>query len=372
MIRIKIGSFFLLSLILSSAFAQDSIPATGISGVYEVVLGTQQAAPAIRYFGEFGFRVTDSTRLSAEQANKLYQVPIGATVYRLQNGSIDSHGLLRIIAWDRLLGPGVGYAEPETVGQRLSVMLTKDIIRLTDIYQLLQSRQEKWLPTVPVFDDPLRVNVGSETGFYKRPVGVRENAVYGEFFNHVFFQRYGYTIPGYGTIDPATPLQTSEFTHHDFCIRVDSMRQLMYLQTAFGLKAERPPVIDSDKNKGPKATFLMPDGYAHYYQGFVSPNNICGKLKFFMAVRGDKPDASARQRLGEAGITMHTFYTPRLEYLHELVTRHGLHPTGIQKNEFGELSFVVKGPEGATWQLIDKKNTQHRPTTTLTTLFTKD
>jgi hypothetical protein len=146
----------------------------------------------------------------------------------------------------------------------------------------------------------------------------------------------------------------------------------MYLQTAFGLKAERLPVIDSDKNKGPKATFLMPDGYAHYYQGFVSPNNICGKLKFFMAVRGDKPDASARQRLGEAGITMHTFYTPRLQYVHELVTRHGLRPTGIEKNEFGELSFVVKGPEGATWQLIDKKMTQHRPTSTLTTLFTND
>jgi hypothetical protein len=371
----KIKKFLLGGFLIAFAVhskAQDSIPATGISGVYEVVLGTNQAPAAIQYFGEFGFRVVDSARLTAAQAAALYQVPVGARVYRLQNGKIDSHGLLRIIEWEQLLGPGVGYAIPETVGQRLSVMLTKDIIRLTDIYQLLRSKQEKWLPTVPVFDDPLRINSGTETGFYKRPVGVRENAVYGEFFNHVFFQRYGYTIPGYGTIDPTTPLQTSEFTHHDFCIRVDSMRQLMYLQTAFGLKAERPPVVDGDNNKGPKATFLMPDGYAHYYQGFVSPNNICGKLKFFMAVNGDKPDASARQRLGERGITMHTFYTPRLQLVYDLVKRHGLQPTAIMKNEFGERSFVVRGSEGATWQLIDKSTTSHLPATTLTTQFTKD
>ena len=169
MIRKYLLSFASL-IVLSTLSAQDSIPATGISGVYEVVLGTAQAAPAIRYFREFGFRVVDSARLSIAQATQLYGVPVGAYVYRLQNGSIDSHGLLHIIVWDKLLGPGVGYSEPETVGQRLSVMLTKDIIRLTDIYQLLRSRQEKWLPTVPVFDDPLRINVGGDIGFYKRPI----------------------------------------------------------------------------------------------------------------------------------------------------------------------------------------------------------
>ncbi|MEI8110499.1 MAG: hypothetical protein WCH59_05850 [Chitinophagia bacterium] len=372
MIR-KIGLWFIAITSGNMLIAQDSIPNTGISGVYEVVVGTAQAAPMIRYFGEFGFRVVDSAKLTATQANQLYGISVGAKVFRLQNGAIDSHGLLRIISWDKLLGPGVGYTEPETVGQRLSVMLTKDIIRITDIYQLLRTRQEKWLPTVPVFDDPLRINAGGEIGFFKRPVGVRENAVYGEFFNHVFFQRYGYTIPGYGTIDTASPLQTSEFTHHDFCIKIDSMQQLMYLQTALGLKAERAPVIDGDNNKGPKATFLMPDGYAHYYQGFVSPNNICGKLKFFMAVNRNKPDASARQRLGEAGITMHTFYTPKLLYVHELISKHGLRPTPTQKNEFGEVSFVFKGPEGATWQIIEQQNKiKHQPEKILSTLFTKD
>lgn len=363
---------FVLALFLFCRFSiaqKEVIPNTGISGVYEVVMGANNSAYTIQYFNEFGFTVIDSARLTKTQSIALYGVASAAKIFRLQNGKIDSHGLLRIIEWEQPLGNGVGYAEPETVGQRMSVMLTSDIIRLEDIYKILRSQQLKWLPTVPVFDDPLRINKSNEISFFKRPVGVRENAVYGELFNHVFFQRYGYNIPGYGTINENAPLKTSEFTHHDFMILVDSMQQLMYLQTALGLKAEREPTTDGDYLKGPKATFLMPDGYSHQYQGFVSPNNICGKLKFFMASNKSKPNASAQQRLGEPGITMHSFYTPNLSMVHDLVASHGLKPTGIQKNEFNEMSFIFRGPEGATWQIIEKMNTNNKPITELKTII---
>ncbi len=366
--------YFICSLLFCTGInaQNDSIPNTGISGIYEAVVGTKDAAYTIRYFNEFGFTVVDSNTLTKTQAMLLYGVPSAAKSYRLQNGIIDAHGLLRIIQWESPLGKGVGYAEPETVGQRMSVMLTKDIIRLEDVYKVLRNQQQKWLPTTPVFDDPLRINKGNEIDFFKRPVGVRENAVYGEFFNHVFFQRYGYGIPGYGTINEASNLKTSEFTHHDFMILVDSMQQLMYLQTALGLKAEREPTLDGDHLKGPKTTFVMADGYSHFYQGFVSPNNICGKLKFFMAQYKNKPNAASHQRLGELGITMHSFYTPKLSYIHGLVTKHGLKPSTIQKNEFGEASFIFRGPEGATWQIIEKFNTQYKPVIKLETVFTKD
>lgn len=348
---------------------KNAIPNTGISGVYEVVMGATNAKYTIQYFNEFGFTVNDSAQLTKTQSIAIYGVASAAKIYRLQNGKIDSHGLLRIIEWEQPLGNGVGYAEPETVGQRMSVMLTSDIIRLEDIYKILRSQQLKWLPTVPVFDDPLRINKSNDISFFKRSVGVRENAVYGELFNHVFFQRYGYTIPGYGTINENAALKTSEFTHHDFMILVDSMQQLMYLQTALGLKAEREPTTDGDYLKGPKATFLMPDGYSHQYQGFVSPNNICGKLKFFMASNKNKPNAAAHQRLGEPGITMHSFYTPKLSMVHDLVANHGLKPTMIQKNEFSEMSFVFRGPEGATWQIIEKMSTTNIPVTELKTII---
>ena len=75
--------------------------------------------------------------------------------------------------------------------------------------------------------------------------------------------------------------------------------------------------------KDPKQFFQMPEGYSHYYRGYVSLNNICGKLKFFVT-RGDKPDLSEHQRIGEMGITLHSLYTSKLQTVNDLIKKKGL------------------------------------------------
>ncbi|MEN0047690.1 MAG: hypothetical protein AAF806_11580 [Bacteroidota bacterium] len=335
------------------------LPDTQISGVYEVMLGVKEETYAIKYFSEFGFTVVNSAVFTLEEAQTLYGVPSALKSFRMQNGDIDSHGLLRILVWEKPLGSGVGYTTPETIGQRMAVMRTKDIFRLTDVYRAARAGKEKWLITEPVADDLFSLD-GKEKDFFSRPVIVRENAVYGEFFNHIFFQRYGYHIPGYGTIGEHSTLKTSEFTHHDFIVKGD-INELNYLQTALGIKSEEPPVLDGDWMEGPKRVFQMNPGDNHWYWGFVSPNNICGKLKFFVPI-GLKTDRSEYQRVGELGITLHSFYTPKLDFVYELVQKHeDLIATTIQKNEFGERCFVFKGPLGCTWQIIEKEQTKHQP-----------
>jgi uncharacterized glyoxalase superfamily protein PhnB len=354
-----------------SALAQP-LPDTGISGVYEVMTAVQDPAYAIRYFGELGFTVKDSARFTEAQTEALYGVKSALKTYRLQNGAIDSHGLLRILVWEKPLGEGVGYAIPETIGQRMAVRMTHDIIRLVDVYKNERANGEKWLPIDPIFDDPLRVNVGKKTDFFNRPVGVRETAIYGDWFTHVFFQRYGYEIPGYGTIPNSSPLQTSEFTHHDFVIKGDIDAVTRYYSEALGMKPEQAKhSIDGDWMKGPKQVFQMPDGYTHDYRGFVSPNNICGKLKFFVP-RANKPDRSAHQRIGELGISLHSFWTPKLKLVYDLVQQQGIKPSKILKNEFGENAFVFVGPDGVAWQIIEKTSTTHAPVKILETKFLKN
>jgi len=349
-----------LSLSVMPASSENTPPETGISGVYEVVLGVAEAEPSIAYFAEFGFAIVEETELTPAQGDALYGVSSAATIYRLQNGAIDTHGLLRIIEWSDPLGPGVGYAPPETVGQRMAVMRTKDIIRLDDVYKDLRKAGMPWLPTPPVYDDLYDLDEGAYS-IVNRRVGVREMAVYGELFNHVFFQRYGYTIPGYRTISDA-PLQTSEFTHHDFIVDGDLGEVTAYYVDVFGFVSENEPVLDGDWQPGPQAVFGMEPGEAHWYRGFVSPNNICGKLKFFSARdRAHVRDRSEHQRLGELGITMHTLYTPKLRYVHDLARQHGLEPNPILANEFGEQSFVLTGPDGATWQILEAPETRADP-----------
>jgi hypothetical protein len=357
----------------SSLKLNEKLPNTGISGLYETMVGTNDAAYHVKYFAEFGFSVIDSATYTKEQALKMYGIAVALKSYRLQNGNIDSHGLIRLLAWEKPLGNGVGYSEPESFGSRMAVMKTKDIIRIHDIFQMLRiEKQQKWFLTEPLFDDPLRINKGGETNFFKRPIGVRENAAYGEYFTHVFYQRYGYEVPGYGTINPDAPLKTSELTHHDFFVKIDSMQQLAYLQTCLGLKAEGEATIDGDWYKGPKKVFNMPDGYSHWYQGFISPNNICGKLKFFIP-RGAKPDRTANQRIGELGITLHSFYTNKLDFIFGLVKKQNLKLFEITMNEFKERSFVFKGPDGVNWQIIEKlTEPKNKPVTKFELVFTND
>lgn len=324
----------------------------------------------MKYFRDFGFYEISSASYTAEEALSLYGYSSTLKSYRLQNGGIDSHGLLRLFVWDKLESQGVGLVPPRTIGQRIAVMKCNDIYRLKDIFDNASTNGTDWNVTEPVSDDLFDLNNG-EKDFFKRPVLVRENAVYGKFFNHIFFQRNGYHIEGYGTIDKETVLATSEFTHHDFFTNAKSIEEVSYLSTALGLKAEEEPKIDSAAQKGPKAVFQMKEGEGHWYQGFVSPNNICGKLKMFIPTSPTE-NHSAKQRIGAKGITMHSFCTNKLDFVYELVKQHNLSPSNKTNNEFGEQCFNFTGPGGCSWQIIQKTQFQHKPKRELEFTLTKN
>lgn len=274
------------------------------------------------------------------------------------------------MVWDKLDNQGVGLVPPRSVGQRIAVMKCKDIYRIKDIFENASSEAKEWNVTEPVADDIFDLNNG-EKDFFKRPVLVRENAVYGQFFNHIFFQRYGYHIDGYGKVDPDAILQTSEFTHHDFFINASDINDVSYLSTALGLKAEEAPKIDSAEQKGPRAVFQMQEGEGHWYQGFVSPNNICGKLKMFIPTAHTE-NHSSKQRIGAKGITLHSFCTDKLDFVYDLVKQHNLSPSKMTNNEFGEQCFNFIGSGGCSWQIIQKTQFQNKPKRELEFTLTKN
>lgn len=349
---------------LTTTVSAADLPETGVSGVYEVMVGTADGAELVRYFSEFGFAPVTEAALTAADAKKIYGVPSALRSIRMQNGRVDSHGLVRILEWEKPLGRGVGYAPPETIGQRMLVMRTEDIFRLNDIYTDIRNSGEPVLPIPPVFADLYGMTEGN-SDFFKRRVGVREMAVYQETVNHVFFQRYGYQIPGYGTIGDQAPLRTSEITHHDFVIKGDIDEVTAYYSEVLGFKPEaEDAAVDGDWQAGPRAVFGMVPGSSHWYRGFVSPNDICGKLKFFVP-RVPRPDRSANQRPGEGGITLHSVTVPNLKMVHDLALEHRLEVEGITDNEFGESSFVISGPDGSTWQVIERAKSENTPVTEL-------
>ena len=348
----------------SPVLAQEALPRTGISGIYEVMTGVRDAGPAIEYFAEFGFRVVAQSKLSAAEAKALYGVDSALSSYRLQNGEIDSHGLLRILEWERPISDGVGYAPPSSIGQRIAVMRTRDVIRIYDVYKAMYDSRQPWLPLEPIFDDPVKAasaKVG-EWSIKNRRTGVREMTAYGTWFNHLFFQRYGYDIPGYGTIGKDAPLQTSEFTHHSFLVKGDISEITRHYSEVLGMRSEEPPFLKGDWRPGTRQVLNLSPGETWWYRGFVSPNNICGKLKFY--ARKDLsmvPDRSAEQKVGAVGITLHSFYVSNLGDVHRRARDFGLDPTSISKNEFGEQSFLFTGPDGVSWQILEDRKPSRPP-----------
>jgi hypothetical protein len=326
-------------------------PDTGISGVYEVMLGAADEKAPLAHFAQFGFKESARATFTAAQAKAVYGVNSALTAIRLQNGAIDSHGLLRVLVWAAPTGKGVGYAPPETVGQRLSVLMVQDIVRLDDLFRDARLAGQPWLAIAPTFADLFGLTSGTPD-FMNRKIGVRESGVYGELFNHVFFQRYGYTIKGYGTLNQEAPLKASEFTHHDFIISSDITASTNYYRDVLGFKAENNGVTDGDWLEGPKKVFGMPDGGTHYYRGFVSPNNICGKLKFFRP-RDLRADRSADKKIGALGVTLHSLYTQRFDALYRSAKKAGLKPSEVNRNEFNERAFIFIGPDATAWQILD-------------------
>jgi len=370
--RILAFASLFIAISLSSSIVPDKVlaaklPNTQVSGVYEVVVGTDDLAKVKTYFEQFGFREIKRGKLTAKHAQKIYGVNSSATVIRMQNGDIDSHGMLRIIDWDTLISQGVGVAPPETIGQRMSVMRTKDVFRLADIFKDAREVSGQALYVKgPVYDDLYGLDSNTKFDVVSRRSGVREMGAYTASFNHIFFQRYGYTIPGYGTINAQSPLQTSEFTHHDFFVKGDITEVTQWYSSVLGFRAENEAVLDGEWQRGPREIFDMRLGGSHWYRGFVSPNNICGKMKFFTSPDPDiVADRSDRQALGHAGITMHTVWSPKLNTIRQLAEQNNLRITPVQNNEFGETSFVIYGPDGTIWQIIERKASSHNPTVRL-------
>jgi catechol 2,3-dioxygenase-like lactoylglutathione lyase family enzyme len=355
---------FALSTEKASIEAPAELPDTGVSGVYEVMVGALDEKAALAHFALFGFKEVRRAQFSASLAKQIYGVDSALTSIRLQNGTVDSHGLLRVLVWQRPQGQGVGYAPPETVGQRLSVMMVADIVRLDDLFKDARAGGEPWLPITPVFADLFGQTEGIP-GLTNRRIGVRESGVYGELFNHVFFQRYGYQIKGYGTLNAQANLIASEFTHHDFIIRTDMDASTNYYRDVLGFKLEKPTSVDGDWLEGPKRVFGMPDGATHYYRGFVSPNNICGKLKFFRP-RDIRSDRSAYVKIGALGSNLHSLFVRDVNSVQAAVKRAGMKPRPIQRNEFGELSFVFKGLDEVNWQVLETPRLKSMPATELT------
>ncbi len=347
----------LAPLLVCPVFAQE------IKGVYEACVGVVDPIPQIRYWQQFGYRVGPSGELAAEDAQRLYGAPSGLRSIRLTHGDAD-HGLIRLMVWERPVNDGLGLAPMKTVGNRWTATLTEDVL---NIMNHVETAREEGLPLRVVPPQWATIYASQKGGAaFNGPLhGVREMLLLQPLTRQVFFQRFNYRIPNYGTVDPASHFSASQVTHFGILIQTDDLDAVKrFYGDTLGLLHIRDLEDTYERSKAGRAVFALEPGDVYYNTDFDDPRSSksdftkmrSGRLKIIRFPESAKlPDKRGSSRPGCLGLSLYTYRVGDIAaYRAKLLASAATGVTAIVADEFGDKSFSFTAPDGYVWTLIQE------------------
>lgn len=352
----------LFLLLIAIALHSNARAQRVVGGVYEVCIGTRDAATLIAYWERFGYRVGEQGALDAEQARRLYGVASAVRSIRLHHQDAD-HGLIRLMVWERPTGEGLGLIGMKTLGNRWGAMLT------ADIYNVLNHAEEAAARGLPIlYVEPQRAEIyrveRRPRPFLDDLPCVREMLLIQPLTRQVLFQRFGYTLPLYGKINEAAPFRTSQITHFGMVVqtRPDA---LDFYDKVLGLLRVRDQVRSRADDPSARRIFDLSPGESYVTTDFDDPRSAkddpqrmrSGRLKIInFAPHVRLEDRRAESRPGSLGYSLYTLRVNDIEAYHRrLRSSAATGVTEITLNEFGERSFSFVAPDGYFWTLIEQR-----------------
>ncbi len=349
-----------------------------ITGVFEHIITTTDATEAIKYWAELGFNVIAEGDIDKELSKNLYGVDGAAKSYRLSAGKFDTHGMLRLIAWDpAIITENPLFTSVLTPGNRWVTQRTDKIFDLTYAYDDDRKRGGKWVVSDLVRNYLGAAGVGKD--FYDRYKGVYEVLVLGEESRQVFFQRVGYETPvAYGTIEEGSPLGCSEFTHGGIVVR--NHDHLNFYVDVLGLIDEGKTLQGTPRKMGsPSGPFMSNIGEGYHAHTIVSPNQNPGRIYYAMpkydydniTAEGKqvmdviKPtdcqtnqsiDVIGKSKPGARGLCSASYKAKEIDALRAKVEASAAtEVSALYNNEFDEKSFTFYAPDGVHWTIVEWK-----------------
>lgn len=335
-----------------------------ISGIFEVCIGVEDPISAIQYWALFGYRIHETGRLSAAQAKELYGVNSDLQSIRLAHSQTD-HGWIRLMVWHKTAQAGWGLGSMKVKGNRWATTLTSDILNILNHVEAaatagleIKHSHPRW----EIIYDKAR----KSRPFFDAAVGVREMLVLQPLSRQVLFQRFGYTMPHYGSVDENSPLKTSQFTHMGLVVQDDSKSTLNFYEEVLGLLRVRDDVETSyESSLAGQEIFDLQPGELFFVTAFDDPRSSTvdssavrsGRLyiiRFPEAI--SIPSQFERLQPGCLGMCLYTYRVGSLEnYRDRLQTSTAQNLTSIVINEFGERSLSFQAPDGYTWTLLEDR-----------------
>ncbi|HBE33705.1 MAG TPA: bleomycin resistance protein [Cyanobacteria bacterium UBA11368] len=332
---------------------------TAIEGIYEACIGVQDPIPQIQYWEQFGYRIGQVGELSKAAAYQLYGVESALRSIRLYHGDAD-HGLIRLMIWENPTNSGLKMSSMKAKGNRWTTTLTADLF---NILNQVEAAVAAGLP-IKYTEPSWEIIYNKERKarpFIDPAIGVREMMVLQPLTRQVLFQRFGYTMFSYGTINNNAPFKTSQITHMGMVIQDDSKETLKFYEETLGLLRVRDDVETNYDSKAGREIFELQPDEKFLVTAFDDPRSSKTNLQ---AARSGRlyiirfPESIELENSFEAaqpgclGMSLYTYRVRGIkEYLNRIKASRVQKFTEISLNEFGEESFSFVAPDGYFWTL---------------------
>lgn len=333
-----------------------------IGGVYEVCIGVPDPLAAVRYWEQWGYRVGEVGALDAAAARALYGVDSALRAVRLRHRDAD-HGLLRLQTWERPLGDGLGLAGLRVRGSRWTATMVADALAVLNHVEEAAAAGEPiiWVP--PQWARIYRP-AGPQRPFVDTAVGVREMLVLQPHWRQVVFQRFGYAIPHYGAIEPASPLRASQVTHVGLVVQDDTRACLSFYADLLGLLRVTDDVEHTyAAAKASRFIFDLSPGDRYHVTDFDDPRSSAtdvtaarsGRLKIVRFPEETAlEDRRADARPGVLGLSCYSYRVGSVDGLRaRLLDSPATGVTATLPNEFDEAACSFAAPDGYAWTLVE-------------------
>lgn len=333
----------------------------GISGLYETCIGVPDVIQAIRFWGQFGYKISSHGELSPEKAKALYGVDSALRSVQLRHLDSD-HSLIRLLHWENPTNMGIGITNNLRYdGGRWAVVLTRSILNILNHVEDAITAGEPWQYIFPHWLQVYAMEKGQP--FFDAPIGVREGLALHPFHRLALFERYNYEKPGYGTIDDSSFLKTSQFTHHGILIRSDDIGTMRFYDECLGLLKQKEHKLGGKPTcySGNKEAFGLDDHETYHIHDFDDPRSSLdiskhrsGRLKIVrMQADAEMPDVYDASSPGSLGMSLFTYQVRDIDDYRKRVLEGGAtNVSEVCENEFGVPSITFTAPDRNVWSLV--------------------
>ena len=331
-----------------------------IEGIYEACIGVRDPIPQIQYWEQFGYRIGAVGELSKSAVNQLYGVDSALRSIRLYHGDAD-HGLIRLMIWENPTNEGLKMSSMKVKGTRWTTTLTADVLNILNQIEAAVAADLPLKYTYPSWEIIYNKERKARP-FIDPAIGVREMMLLQPLTRQVLFQRFGYTMLSYGSINNSAPFKTSQITHMGMVIQDDSKETLKFYEETLGLLRVRDDVETNYDSKAGREIFELQKNEKFLVTAFDDPRSSKTNLQ---AARSGRlyiirfPDSISIENhfeIAQPGCLGMSLYTYRVrgikQYLNRIKASRVQKFTEVSLNEFGEESFSFVAPDGYFWTLV--------------------